>query len=47
MARGAELPLAHALRLEHDLTLLLQDTSDRAEGVRAFVERRSPRFEGR
>ncbi len=47
VARGAELPLAHALRLEHDLTLLLQDTSDRAEGVRAFVERRSPRFEGR
>ena len=47
VARGIELPLAQALRLEHDLTVLLQATADREEGVRAFLERRPPRFEGR
>ncbi len=47
VTRGLELPLAEALRLEHDLTVLLQDTADREEGVRAFLDRRPPRFEGR
>ena len=47
VARGIELPLSQALRLEHDLTVLLQATADREEGVRAFLERRPPRFEGR
>lgn len=47
VARGIELPLPQALRLEHDLTVLLQATADREEGVRAFLERRPPRFEGR
>ena len=45
--RGAELTLEQALRHELDLTVILQTTADRAEGVRAFVERREPRFEGR
>ena len=44
--RGLELPLQHALRFETDLTLLLQTTKDRAEGVRAFVEKREPNFTG-
>ncbi len=47
VSRGIELPLSHGLRLEHDLTVLLQATADREEGVRAFHERRPPRFEGR
>ena len=47
IARGSELPLAEALRLELELTVLLQTTADRAEGVAAFVEGREPRFVGR
>jgi enoyl-CoA hydratase/carnithine racemase len=45
--RGSDLPLDQALQLELELTVLLQTTHDRAEGVRAFVERRDPLFEGR
>jgi enoyl-CoA hydratase len=45
--RGLEMPLEQALRYETDLTLILQTTQDREEGVRAFLEKRAPRFEGR
>ncbi len=45
--RGLEMPLDQALRYETDLTILLQTTFDRDEGVRAFVEKRQPKFEGR
>ena len=45
--RGMDLSLDQGLNLELELTVLLQTTEDRAEGVRAFVERRDPQFEGR
>lgn len=44
--RGLEQPLEQALRFETDLTLVLQATKDRAEGVRAFLEKRPPNFTG-
>ena len=45
--RGLEQPLDQALQFETDLTIILQSTEDRAEGVRAFLEKREPKFKGR
>ena len=45
--RGLDQPLDQALRYETDLTIILQTTEDRVEGVRAFVEKREPKFKGR
>ena len=45
--RGLEMPLEQALRYETDLAIILQTTEDRAEGVRAFLEKRPPQFRGR
>ncbi len=45
--RGLEQPLDQALRFETDLTIILQTTEDRAEGVSAFLEKREPKFKGR
>ncbi len=44
---GLEMPLAQALHYETELTILLQDTADRAEGVDAFVHKRTATFSGR
>jgi enoyl-CoA hydratase/carnithine racemase len=44
--RGLELSLEQGLKMETDLTILLQSTKDRAEGVRAFIEKRAPVFTG-
>lgn len=45
--RGSEVSLAQGLQTELDLTVILQTTADRAEGVQAFVEKRPPQFENR
>ena len=45
--RAFDLPLDDGIRLEQDLYVLLQTTADRREGVRRFLERRPPRYEGR
>jgi enoyl-CoA hydratase/carnithine racemase len=46
IGRGADMTLEQALRYETDLTIILQTTEDRAEGVRAFVDKRKPEFKG-
>ena len=44
---GMDAGLEAGLRLEADLNIILQSTEDRAEGIRSFLERRTPRFQGR
>ncbi|MBI2911836.1 MAG: enoyl-CoA hydratase/isomerase family protein [Chloroflexi bacterium] len=44
--RGRELPLALGTGVEVDLSLILQTTRDRMEGVRSFLERRAPQYLG-
>jgi enoyl-CoA hydratase/carnithine racemase len=45
--KGLDLTLEQGLRLEADLYFLLHTTADRTEGIRAFLEKRKPRFKGR
>ena len=44
--KGADLTIEQGLRLEADLNLLLQTTSDRVEGIGSFLERRRPQYRG-
>ena len=47
LRQGADLPLEAALALENREFLLLFDTEDKTEGMRAFLEKRKPIFTGR
>ena len=44
---GIDGTLDQGLRLEADLSFLLQSTQDRAEGIASFLERRRPDYQGR
>ena len=44
--KGMDMTLEQGLHLEADLNILLHSTSDRAEGIRSFLERRLPRYTG-
>lgn len=45
--KGIDMTLEQGLRLEADLYLLIHTTKDREEGIKAFREKRTPKFEGR
>lgn len=44
--RGLEMNLAAGLDLEHELGAVLLTSSDRKEGIAAFMEKRKPQFKG-
>ena len=43
---GSDLNIEEGMRLELALATLLHSTNDRAEGLRAFAEKRKPEFQG-
>jgi len=45
--KGLDMTLEQGLRMEADLYLLLHTTRDRTEGIKAFREKKTPRFEGK
>ena len=46
VGKGMDLSLDQGLALEADLNVILQSTSDRAEGIKSFLEKRGPEFTG-
>jgi len=45
--QGMDLTLEQGLRLEADLYFLIHTTKDREEGIKAFREKKTPKFEGK
>ncbi len=45
--KGMDMTLDQGLRLEADLSFLLQSTEDRDEGIKAFIEKRKGQFAGK
>ena len=46
LLKGSDMTLAQGLGLEADLTVILQSTADRADGIASFLERRQPEYRG-
>ena len=46
VGKGMDLSLEQGLGLEADLNVILQSTSDRAEGIKSFLEKRGPKYSG-
>lgn len=46
LLKGADMTLAQGLALEADLSVILQSTADRAEGIASFLHRRPPHYRG-
>ncbi|MQG32907.1 MAG: enoyl-CoA hydratase/isomerase family protein [SAR202 cluster bacterium] len=44
--KGMDMTLDQGLGLEADLNVILQSTSDRAEGLKSFLEKRPPKYDG-
>ncbi|MBN1161539.1 MAG: enoyl-CoA hydratase/isomerase family protein [Dehalococcoidales bacterium] len=45
--KGMDMTLEQGLRLEADLYLLLHTTSDRTEGIKSYLEKRTPKYKGK
>lgn len=45
--KGMDMTLEQGLRLEADLYFLLHTTSDRTEGIKSFLEKRTPKYQGK
>ena len=43
---GLDMPLTQGLVLEADLSVILQSTKDRSEGLSSFFDKRKPKFRG-
>ncbi|MFA4835975.1 MAG: enoyl-CoA hydratase-related protein [Dehalococcoidia bacterium] len=46
IGKGLDMSLGQGLKLEADLSFFLQSTKDRAEGIDAFLKKRTPEFKG-
>jgi enoyl-CoA hydratase/carnithine racemase len=47
IVKGMDMTLEQGLRLEADLYFLLHTTADRSEGIKSYLEKRTPRYEGK
>jgi enoyl-CoA hydratase/carnithine racemase len=45
--KGMDMTLEQGLRLEADLYFLLHTTEDRTEGIKSYLEKRTPKYEGK